>query len=166
MGFFSWLDCKTNKSIRIGSHDSYLLIPEQFGGGHYHESYYRGYGMFGSHDVYEEVAKWNRKNLSADMIEAPDRSRWADDEEGQQWYELAVDRYMVRRKRITDYAAGVDDRTMRLLYGADYLRNIGIDIACYDEQNAALPFPIKITHDKNAEYEDYGPSKSDPNQGL
>ena len=44
-------------------------------------------------------------------------------------------------------------------------RYVGIDIACYDEQNARLRYPIKITHDCEAVYEDCEPSKSDPNQG-
>ena len=44
-------------------------------------------------------------------------------------------------------------------------RYVGIDIACYDEQNASLPYPIKITHDPDAVYEDCDPSPSDPYQG-
>jgi len=44
-------------------------------------------------------------------------------------------------------------------------RYVGIDIACYDEQNARLRYPIKITHDPDAVYENCNPSKSDPNQG-
>jgi hypothetical protein len=44
------------------------------------------------------------------------------------------------------------------------LRYLGIDIACYDEDNASLPFPIKITT-APYNYEDMGPSESDPNQG-
>ena len=50
-------------------------------------------------------------------------------------------------------------------YGEYWLREIGIDIACYDEQNADLPYPIKITHDANAVYEDCEPSPADPCQG-
>jgi DNA gyrase subunit A len=50
-------------------------------------------------------------------------------------------------------------------YGDDFKRCIGIDIACYDEQNFTIPYPIKITHDANAVYEECTPSKSDPNQG-
>ena len=44
-------------------------------------------------------------------------------------------------------------------------RHIGIDIACYDEQNARLRYPIKITHDPEAVYENCEPSPSDPDQG-
>ena len=46
----------------------------------------------------------------------------------------------------------------------DY-RYIGIALACYDEDNETLPYPIKITYNPNAVYEDCIPSKSDPNQG-
>ena len=51
-------------------------------------------------------------------------------------------------------------------YGQDYLRLIGIDIACYDDQNNALEYPIKITHDEYAVYENCNPSDGDPNQGC
>lgn len=44
-------------------------------------------------------------------------------------------------------------------------RHVGIDIACYDEQNRRLRYPIKITHDPNAVYEGCRASDGDPNQG-
>ena len=44
------------------------------------------------------------------------------------------------------------------------LRWLGIIMACYDEDNFALEYPIKITS-KEMEYEHTSPSKSDPNQG-
>lgn len=47
----------------------------------------------------------------------------------------------------------------------DHDRTIGIDIACYDEDNAGLKYPIKITHDKDAIYEECNFSPADPNQG-
>lgn len=44
-------------------------------------------------------------------------------------------------------------------------REIGIDIACYDKDNATLLYPIKITYDKTAVYEACAFSWTDPNQG-
>ena len=47
----------------------------------------------------------------------------------------------------------------------DHDREIGIDIACYDEDNAKLKYPIKITHDAGAIYEECAFSPADPDQG-
>ena len=47
----------------------------------------------------------------------------------------------------------------------DHDRLIGIDIACYDEDNMKLKYPIKITHDETAVYEECEYSPSDPDQG-
>ena len=44
-------------------------------------------------------------------------------------------------------------------------RLVGIGIACYDMQNKALKYPIKITYDPDAIYEECDFSPSDPNQG-
>lgn len=43
-------------------------------------------------------------------------------------------------------------------------RRLGIDLACYDEDNASLEYPIKITS-KPIPYEWVAPSESDPDQG-
>lgn len=45
-------------------------------------------------------------------------------------------------------------------------RNLGIMLACYDEDNMKLKYPIKITHDATAVYEDCNYSPSDPDQGF
>ena len=44
-------------------------------------------------------------------------------------------------------------------------RIVGIDIACYDEDNAALKYPIKIT-EKLMRYEDASPSNGCEDQGF
>lgn len=44
------------------------------------------------------------------------------------------------------------------------LRWLGIIMACYDEDNFSLKYPIKITT-KEMEYENASPSLSVPNQG-
>lgn len=46
------------------------------------------------------------------------------------------------------------------------LRMIGINIACYDEENAKLKYPIKIVENKDLKYEEVAPSKNDPEQGF
>ncbi len=47
----------------------------------------------------------------------------------------------------------------------DHDRLIGIDIACYDKDHKKLKYPLKITHDKTAVYEDCSFSPRDPFQG-
>ena len=46
------------------------------------------------------------------------------------------------------------------------LRNIGIEIACYDKDNASLKYPIKIVENKELEYEKTEPSKNARDQGF
>ena len=165
MGQFSWLDCKDNKKAVLDDvrADVYLLIPAAFGGGHHHETRYDGYGNFDGYDVYEEVAIWNRYEDIAHLIRKPTLEGYGGVKE---YYDSAVKRYNYSMKRFQDFASGaIDDDEMEAKYGDYWLREIGIDIACYDEQNAALPYPIKITHDKKAIYEECEPSPSDPNQG-
>lgn len=46
------------------------------------------------------------------------------------------------------------------------IRDIGIDIACYDRDNKALKYPIKIVEDGNLNYDDVGYSESCEHQGF
>lgn len=184
MGQFSWLDCQDGSQIVDNKMaDVYVLIPEEFGGGHIYERCYDGYGNFGDNDVYELVADWNRRYLkehpdfriqsSIEQIkygirrlqesyikagmEIPDNIRIPDDVEEYgmkvssfSWYDDYCDLSMTKeefQKKNGEY------------------RGVGIDLACYDEDNAALPYPIKITHDPDLKYEDCEPSLMDPNQG-
>lgn len=126
MGFFSWITSDTKKSISNtysdrGTFPVYVLIPEEFGGGHIKEDCYEGYGVFGGKDVYELVAQWNKPE---DCITDKDKEKQR-----------------------------------------NHNRSIGIDIACYDEDNASLDFPIKIT-EFPMKYEDAEISKSCPKQGY
>lgn len=166
MGQFSWLDCVTGKQIIDNKvKEVYVLIPEEFGGGHIREVCYDGYGHFDGYDIYDLVALWNRGHISKEDIKYPDRSRWGNTELDERFYQSALKGYENSCKRIDDFAHNVPDAEMKERYGKYYLREIGIDIACYDEDNARLEYPIKITYDGNAVYEDCEPSPSDPNQG-
>jgi hypothetical protein len=45
-------------------------------------------------------------------------------------------------------------------------RSIGIDIGCYDEQNASLKYPLKFAENPEANYEDLPAAKSCEYQGF
>ena len=149
MGQFSWMDCKFKDQQILDdvNDDVYLLVPQQFGGGHIHEECYDGYGRFGSHDVYDLIADWNREFIPQ-MLRMIESGEW----------KCNVTPYDI--KALHEFYEGkpFSNETYEKRY-------IGIVMACYDEDNERLPYPIKITHVPYSVYEMCDPSPSDPNQG-
>ena len=78
--------------------------------------------------------------------------------------DAAMEKYKFSLQRNVDFVNRVSDEEMKEKYGKNYLREIGIDIGCYDEDNAALKYPIKIVT-KKMDYENVAPSPGDPYQG-
>ena len=153
MGQFSWLDCKDGSQILDDAiEEVYLLIPKDFGGGHIKETCYDGYGHFGGKDAYDLVADWNREWLSKTPRRVLPYSHSAVQSYG--WYEKYANLSADRETVVKDLKPGFAE-----------WRGIGIDLACYDEDNASLKYPLKITHDPYAVYEQCSPSPSDPDQG-
>lgn len=191
MGQYSWKDCcDGRKAIKITDRTCYVLVPKKDGGGHIREPYYDGYGHFGGNDIFDLVAEWNRPELSEAMLrpmsgrekfgglypfeieqlraqgESEAAIRDADEKQRDLYYSEALERRKRMLNMMSDYRSGeYSDDEMTERYYEQWKREIGIVISCYDEQNAALPYPIKITYDENAVYENCKPSKSDPNQG-
>ena len=191
MGVFSWMDCvDQSKNIKI-CEKAFVLIPKEFGGGHIEEESYDGYGRFGSRDIFDLVAEWNRKELNEKMFkEKPQKKSYGglwsyeieklkeqglsdeeikqrDDEAQETNYQNALRRRECSVRRLEDYKAEkYSDEEMADKYGAEWKRGIGIDIACYDDQNVSLKYPIKITHSAFAVYEACEPSNGDPDQGY
>lgn len=164
MGQFSWLDCIDESQILDDVHaDVYALIPKEFGGGSLHETFYKGYGEFDGKDIYDLVAIWNRKFLAENPnYIIPSRETKVSE---CRWYKFFADMSMTAEDAVKAWTKA-DVKEGYMLHGFEHeLRIIGIDIACYDEDNAALPYPIKITHDANRCYESCDPSDSDPDQG-
>lgn len=166
MGCFSWMfaDKDNEKNLKI-NHKGYLLLPN---GGELKESCYEGYGEFDGQDAYDLVVDWNRKYLSEHPeFEIPQHNRNNDPSTKRAdefvWYpyyaDLSLNRDEVVAKILEDPKAPYGNR----LY--DY-RFIGIDIACYDDQNAALPYPIKVVSKRGINYNEVPASKGDPNQGF
>lgn len=147
MGQFSWIYSDTNKQLIDNRRtDTYLLVPEPFQnkyGKAVYTDYYDGYGHFGKYDIYDLIIEWNKEMIPEIICRIKNgnwhcETRWVDVENLQNFYD---------GKEITCER-----------------RWLGIVIACYDEDNFALKYPIKITT-KELDYKDVSPSYSDPNQG-
>ena len=147
MGQFSWIYSDTNKQlIDNRKADTYLLVPKAFQeeyGKAIYESCYDGYGRFGRYDVYDLIPEWN-KEMIPEIIRRIKDGNW---------------KCSTSENDITNLQAYYDGKEIDC-----ELRWLGIVMACYDEDNAALEYPIKITT-REMEYEDVEPSLSDPNQG-
>lgn len=147
MGQFSFLYANTdNKKAMLDDvvADSYLLVPPPFQskyGKAIKETCYDGYGNFGKYDVYDLIIEWNKDFIP--MIIKQRNGKVAD----------GKDMYI---NDLMNYYEGKEISVP--------LRYLGIDIACYDEDNESLPFPIKITS-VPCEYDSVGASEGDPNQG-
>lgn len=177
MGQFSWLDCITKKQIVDNRWKKvYVLVPKLFGGGHIEEACYDGYGNFGGHDIYDLVADWNREYIAKHpehvFPSALHRKVWLEEyRKTHPDYKERVDVKVSDKGWYKAYADLSKSREEVVRYmeenhcGFPEWRSIGIDLACYDEDNSALPFPIKITYDASAFYENCGISPSDPDQG-
>lgn len=147
MGQFSWIYSDTKKQMVDDKRaDSYLLVPVPFQqkyGKAIHETCYDGYGRFGKYDVYDLVVEWNKGMIPE----------------------------IIRRINNKNWKCSVSDRDIENLwhyYNGEpitcELRWLGIIMACYDADNFALEYPIKITS-RELDYENVTPSESDPNQG-
>ena len=147
MGQFSWIYSDTNEQLVDNKRaDAYLLVPKPFQekyGKAIYEGCYEGYGRFDGHDVYDLIPEWN-KEMIPEIIRRLSNGNWQADATER---DIANLRSYYRDKPITCE-----------------LRWLGIIMACYDKDNFALEYPIKITT-KEMEYEEVKPSKSDPNQG-
>lgn len=147
MGQFSWIYSDTNKQVvnnRVA--DTYLLVPEPFQGKYgraIYESYYDGYGRFGRYDVYDLIVEWN-KEIIPEIIEKIQVCEW----------ECSVGE--IELENLRKYFDGEDTSIP--------VRELGIILACYDEDNFRLKYPIKITS-KEMDYALAKPSKRDPDQG-
>lgn len=164
MGMFSWMFAdRANKVALCAEQRGYVACPN---GSYICEPFYDGYGLFDGKDVYDLVVDWNREYLDKKMLMPCLRSQYPEGREGDRYYESALARRCDSAERLENWRSGrFTEEQMRAKYGANWKREIGIDISCYDEQNAALPFPIKIVSSTERRYEDLPASESDPNQG-
>lgn len=147
MGQFSWIYSDTEKQVidnKIA--DTYLLVPKAFQGKYgkaIYEKCYDEYGRFGKYDVYELILEWN-KEMIPEIIRRIKNGNWHCSVNANDIFNLQ------------NYHDGKEISCE--------LRHLGIIMACYDEDNFSLEYPIKITS-REIEYEYADASESDPNQG-
>lgn len=163
MGFFSWKTSDTDRSIpniysKRDTFPVYVLIPEEFGGGYIEEYQYNGYGDFGGRDIYELVVDWNKSYVATEHIPVPVKEHWDDVNNAELYYKMRLSEYSIDSSLLKDYLSNKDESYMVGEYGEDYKRHLGMSIACNDELNAALKYPIKIVEDKSISYDDASPS--------
>lgn len=160
MGWTSWkfADRKNRVRLKLGR-EAYVPCPD---GTILYERYYKGYTQFAGKDIFDLVADWNREFLSQnpDFVIVNGGRKVS----GYDWYPYYSDLSLSPReieKRLREEGVW--------LYCTEY-RTIGIDIACDDEANKALPYPIKICQSKPVGtpeyYQKLPASKADPLQGA
>ena len=157
MGVYSWKFADVKGRLILGK-KGYLAIPKCFqdvyGASAIEEPSYQGYGKFRCYDVYELVADWNREFLSQNPdLYLPGIEEKVSDLE---WYKYYSNLSLTPEE--------IEEKVREEVDWFEY-RSIGIDIACYDEDNALLQYPIKIC--KNlTDYEKLPASRRDPMQGC
>ena len=157
-------------------HPASVLLPKEFGGrkAQINVSEYEDYGHFTkegiTYDIYDLVADWNREWIA----KHPNWIRPSDirhEENGEaepiskkEWYPFYSDLSLSKEEVMKKWREAIPKNPNYSIH-LEY-RHIGIDIACYDDDNAALPYPIKIARHKDSIYECCPPSYSDPYQGF
>lgn len=155
MGCFSWMFSDTDNQypLLIGN-PGYIACPD---GQFIFEPSYGGYGIFSKHDIYDLVVDWNRPHIEV-LLKAKKTSIF-------NWPDCLIKAILISDERaqqvINDlYLPGSFMRK-------EWKRNLGIEIACNDEDNFLLPCPIKIVLSPSFyKYSALPPSKSDEGQGL
>ena len=172
MGTYSWRFCdRPHKSLRIGE-KGFLLLPDN---SCLRENNYGGYGKFAGIDSYEMAALINREYMSshpeylvwqAHLIEVTDGNGGTKRKRAPAvrisdfpWYPLYAD-LNVTPEQFNELVKDMDYRGFPMCF-----RHIGVEIACYNEQNSRLPFPIKVAS-KPTLYHAWPASKDDPYQGY
>ena len=163
-------------------HPASVLFPKEFGGkdAQINEYEYGGYGVFNGQDIYELAADWNRRKMAETGGFVNHEGNKLSD---QFWFPFYAD-LSLTREQVAEKVAGYLDsleNTDGLFYtrGTEVLkkdgrypclcweyRYIGIFLACYDEDNERLPYPIKIAKYRDSVYEECPPSMGDPKQGC
>lgn len=174
MGSFSWKFADRNNAsrLRVGK-KGYIATPD---GKFIKELSYEGYGKFAGQDVYELVVAWNRDfiathpdfllphvhTLNTGDKNHPNVKKIQKKLSDFPWYPIVAN-LSIKTEDIVSESQKTRALEKAWMYG---LRGIGIDIACYYDDNSSLPYPIKITQTMEIPYAELPASQLDPDQGF
>ena len=155
MGCFSWMFSDYNNALPLNiGMPCYLMCPD---GNAIYEPSYDGYGHFSGHDVFSLVVDWNHEEIRHYLEQSVHKSLCS-------WHEsflILVENDLFEAERNAGLFFHDNEWLLR-----EWKRTLGIDIACYDDQNLSLKYPIKITTTPKIHYEMLPASLSDVNQGF
>ncbi len=163
MGYFTWTDARYEnpKETRLGLHyanqtigyDGFakIVCPDNT---EICEDCYDGYGMFGGHEAYDLVAEWNREDIAKIFAKKKKEKAW-----GSELSDIAeLFAKGCSDDEITQYVERTREGSFLI---QDWKRNLGITIACHDEDNRSLRYPLKITKlRRHRDYNELYPSLS------
>lgn len=146
MGFFTWTFNSTQASIGYDRKvilalpdDSFLIEPS-----------YDGYGIINGYDVYDLVVDWNRGTKEAvSIVERHISELKKELEKGpDEFRRQFIEKELPQLSEIREYVSGKTD----FLPGTVKKRNVGITLACQDEDLATLKYPIRFVQNKKIPY--------------
>ena len=187
MSFYSWLDCSTQKSIankHTGEHrTAYLLQPN--GAPSIEEAAYDGYGTFAGRNVYAWFLENNAEHFGLTLDGLSERTKFCLGVEildGHVYLDTATGEYWADEMMLVD-AEGLGDALSEILKapisfyedeqlipefneGVGKLMSTG-RFKCVDISSCIeIKYPIKLSHNPEARYEDHPASAECPNQGF
>ena len=167
MGYFTFTDASV-KSPKLNRWKGYykkdkidycgyikVVCPD---GSCYESESYSGYGGVGGHDVYDLVVDWNKTYLMDILEQRKEHVFYKPLKDIVEKYVKSGYDDMVTTEFVKKLVK--DGKRAEYLI-SDWKRNIGIMLACEDEDNISLPFPLKVTKKReNVRYDELFPSRS------
>lgn len=157
MGYFTWTFANKRGKLRYDG-IGYIALPD---GTFIKENSYFGYGIFGTTDAYDVVTILNRPYLKDIFRDIKARKG---EIFGESYIVPVAEAYQNQGEEAAQKVADemVKEGKIGQYFSKDWKRNIGIAIACDDDNNAALPYPLKITSTDHPgkPYEKLRPSRS------
>ena len=155
MGQFSFMFADKNNMENITHmEEAYVLLPE---GQEAIHARYDLYGHFNRHDIFDLVVDINRKHITQSMLSTVKSSP--------RKLEYTCARLVQEGLSDEEIKKELSKEGYEGMHLNEWKRELGISIACYDEDNAALFYPIKIAKEP-VPYDSVPASKADPTQGC